>query len=257
MTIKPPLGAQLQFGHPLSQGLVGCWLMNEGSGSIVNDLSENGQTGTMTGAIWAAGKFGPCISFDGTDDGISCPSFVSSTAISVSLWIYPTANAISYWVAKYNLAATTGWILLQLTSGEVRWYTRGSGTDTYLSVASLYALNAWNHVVATYDGATRALYLNGRLKGSETNTEGLQNSTAYPVRMGLRDDSAADFTGLIDSVQIYNRALTATEVMQLYVEPFCMFRRRRIELWTGATLPAVTPTTGGIFTLNTGYWGGV
>ena len=54
-TLKPPLGARLIPGHPLANGLVGCWLMNEGSGNKVYDLSGNGNSGTLTnGPEWKA-----------------------------------------------------------------------------------------------------------------------------------------------------------------------------------------------------------
>ena len=48
MILKPPKGAMLNRGHPLSRGLKGCWLMNEGGGKIVNDLSGNGNTGIFS-----------------------------------------------------------------------------------------------------------------------------------------------------------------------------------------------------------------
>ena len=46
---KPPLGIQIDWSNPITKGLVGCWLFNEGSGDKVYDLSGNGNTGTLTG----------------------------------------------------------------------------------------------------------------------------------------------------------------------------------------------------------------
>ena len=73
MILKPPKGAMLNRGHPLALGLVGCWLMNEGGGNIVNDLSGNGNTGVFVGdgVSWSAGKYGPGISLAGSDDYVS------------------------------------------------------------------------------------------------------------------------------------------------------------------------------------------
>jgi len=55
---------------------------------------------------------------------------------------------------------------------------------------------------------------------------------------------------------IYNRILSASEIAQLYREPFCMFDRDPIELWTGAMGGGVPPVgNAGIMTCNAGYWG--
>jgi len=70
--IKPRLGTPLNKGHRLSKGLVGCWLMNEGCGGEVFDLSGNKNTGTLSGdTAWAAGKHGSCLSFDGNGDYVT------------------------------------------------------------------------------------------------------------------------------------------------------------------------------------------
>ena len=47
--LKPRLGLRLNHNHPLAQGLVGCWVMNEGGGDKVFDLSGNGKAGTFSG----------------------------------------------------------------------------------------------------------------------------------------------------------------------------------------------------------------
>ena len=52
---KPYVGARLNKNHPLSQGLIGCWMMNEGSGAKVIDLSGYENPGTISGANWTAG----------------------------------------------------------------------------------------------------------------------------------------------------------------------------------------------------------
>jgi len=72
--LKPTRGIRLNKSHPLARGLVGCWLFNEGSGGQVYDLSGNGGDGTITGAVWSAGKFGSALDFDGGTDVISVGS---------------------------------------------------------------------------------------------------------------------------------------------------------------------------------------
>jgi hypothetical protein len=68
---KPPLGAKLNYGHPLARGLVGSWLFNETSGNIVHDYSGNDRHATITGvaAQSAVSGWGPeNLALDGTND---------------------------------------------------------------------------------------------------------------------------------------------------------------------------------------------
>ena len=80
-TLKPPLGSQLNYSHPLSQGLVGCWLMNEGGGKILTDLSrDNGITWPTTSAFWTQ-QFGSCLRYD--DPGGNTPISFSKNPIAI------------------------------------------------------------------------------------------------------------------------------------------------------------------------------
>ena len=56
---KPYRGIQLNRQHPLARGLVGCWLVNEGTGDKVFDYSGNGNNGILTNmdeADWVSGR---------------------------------------------------------------------------------------------------------------------------------------------------------------------------------------------------------
>jgi len=64
-TQKPRLGTPLNHSHPLAGGLVGCWVMNEGSGTLVKDSSGHGNDGVFTNPKWVAGN----PRFDDADDG--------------------------------------------------------------------------------------------------------------------------------------------------------------------------------------------
>ena len=66
---KPPVGSTLNWGHPLSKGLVGCWMMNEGGGNLVNDIASK-YNGTNSGAVWSNQQKGKALKFNGTSDNI-------------------------------------------------------------------------------------------------------------------------------------------------------------------------------------------
>ena len=62
--IKPIKSSIVNPTHPLAKGLVGCWLLNEGTGNKISDLSGHGNSGTIYGSpAWSAGPTGGCLEF--------------------------------------------------------------------------------------------------------------------------------------------------------------------------------------------------
>src|SRR5262249_38051246 len=84
--------------------------------------------------------------------------------------------------------------------------------DQAVQGTSVLPLNTWTFLVGTYDGATMKLYVNGALAASRSMTGAVVSSTD-PLRIG-GDWSHEMFTGLIDNVRVYNRALSATEIQR-------------------------------------------
>ena len=85
-----------------------------------------------------------------------------------------------------------------------------------LRVTALTTLGTrWHHVVFTYDGATRRLYLDGIQAASNAVTGNIATS-ANPLYIGEQTENIFPFNGAIDDVRIYNRALSYAEVLQLY-----------------------------------------
>lgn len=73
-------------------------------------------------------------------------------------------------------------------------------------------LNAWTHLAFTYDGATEKLYVNGALVTSRAQTGAISTSNGV-LHIGGDSVWGEHFQGLIDEVRIYNRALTASEIL--------------------------------------------
>jgi hypothetical protein len=260
---KPPLGALPLSGHPLSQGLVGAWLMNEGAGSKVYDLSGYGNTGTFQGTApsWKAGQYGSVVSLPGTDEYINVPNSssldITGSQITLSLHFKPKfTDAIAY--EQLLIDKTTGnnqafrlmW-LDSITSFRFRLFTT-SGTVNCDVLFTGWDADETYHLAATYDGTTMSVYWDGVLKQTAAQT-GTITSSSDPVVLGWNSNGVTYVIADYETASIYNRALTASEIAQLYLEPFCMFDYDPIELWVGAGAP---PAGGaGIMTTNTGFWG--
>ena len=74
------------------------------------------------------------------------------------------------------------------------------------------ALNTWTHLAFTYDGATEKLYVNGVLVTSRAQTGAISAANGV-LHIGGDSVWGEHFQGLIDEVRVYNRALTAAEIV--------------------------------------------
>jgi hypothetical protein len=234
---KPPKGALLNFSHPLSKGIVGCWLFNEGMGDKVYDSSGNGNTGTLTNMShpstvtsgWNPGKFGKAIAFDGSNDYVFRDHreifYFGTKDFSISI-IFKTAATSGAMVFYRDLAVDQSGYGLYLSSGYLRFLTMQSITTYYSTSSNLVNDNNFHHGVGIRRGIKTEVYVDGILKGTNTwasSLDVIDNNS--PICIGYQAGSSSSnyFNGSLDFPIIYNRALLPSEVLQLYQEPFCMF----------------------------------
>ncbi|WP_327586250.1 PQQ-dependent sugar dehydrogenase [Nonomuraea sp. NBC_00507] len=198
---------------PTVTGLVAAYGMNAGTGAAVADASGNGNNGTATSAIWAAGKYGQALSFNGTSSWVTVAD--SSTlrltnGMTLEAWVRP--------------ASVTGWrtVLMKEFGTDLAYAimsSGGSGPGAFIftssganaPAASNLPLNTWSHVAATYDGSTLRMFVNGTQVATNLTGGNLRTGTS-PLRIGGNSGSGEYFSGLIDEVRIYNKALTAAEI---------------------------------------------
>ena len=229
MILKPPKGAQLQRGHPLARDLVGCWLFNEGSGSRWNDLSGNGCVASSNSAdiVWSHGPYGPALLFPG--DALKWVTLSgqvvaqSYSAFSLVLWVCGTGSTM-------GLVYSGGTDLyLNVTSTTMTWrhVDIGDGTST-ATVPNI--TSGWHMVGCSWDGARTTGIVDGRKYGGEAAT-GTMTIPAWRLGVG---GAGQELSGHVGLVAVWKRGLSAGESAELYREPFGMFRRQRIELWTPA-----------------------
>jgi len=206
---------------PTSTDCVAYWKM-ESTGNVT-DATGNGWTLTNDGATGGStGKVDNCYHFDGSNDflnaGTSCASSIA--AISVSFWIYPTSSLsdsdrfVSRWGGGEQFL-----IRYDSSTQKVECYVVGtSGTVGPLYSTSTIGLNAWYHVVMTYDSTSGLkVYVNN---DSPTNTAAkgtLTTSVTNSLGVGKYINANTNFfDGLMDEIAIFSVALTADNVTYLY-----------------------------------------
>lgn len=192
--------------------LVGYWKLDEADRSeACVDSSGNGNTGAPHGTNVVAGKVGRARSFNGNGDYIDVPGINISNAITVAMWIY-SDNFLqnTFLIAKNPI--NTQWAMLIEGRGQLKW--RGAGEETSL-VCDAPTNGSWHHVVARQEGTAANLYVDGILRASGSvpaigNGEGSINIGRF---------NSGDhwyFTGQMDEVRIYNRALSHAEIVELF-----------------------------------------
>ncbi len=188
-------------------GLVASWSFDEGSGTSASDGSGNGYTGTLAnGVLWtASGKTNGAISLDGLDDRVSNRAVPNLSAVSISLWVKVPSTAVTKRVFDRN---GTNPIVRILSGGRVQFI----GSVSLNSVGTL-TTDTWNHIVVTGDATGHKVYINGILSNSSLAPYAITQTE--PITIGGSFDSAQ---GDIDEVRIYDRALDASEVGELYAD---------------------------------------
>ncbi len=198
-------------------GLVGAWAFNEGAGTTAADSSGTGNQGTLVGgATWSAqGRYGGALSFNGSTGLVRVADSASlnlTTAMTLSAWIRPTANQ-SGWRTILQKQTDAYFLNASNDTGALR--PSGGGTfgdsTSFVTGTTASPLNTWTHVAMTYDGTTQRLYVNGTQVATRATTGTIQ-VTSNPLWIGGNQPYGEYFTGLIDEVRVYNRALTATDI---------------------------------------------
>jgi len=187
--------------------------------------------GTLTNGPTFSPKDGGVIVFDGTDDYInttynSAYDFANAN-FSIEAWFY--ANTVPN--GTYEIICTRATYGANERSFELYiandtgtpyiWFGVFNSNWTYVNNPALTNIqyNQWNHVVATSDGAGNGkVYINGVLKQTNSSFNTAVTSTTVPVQIGAYVGGAVGgfFNGNIASINLYNRGLTAEEVLQNY-----------------------------------------
>ncbi|MFL4949989.1 LamG-like jellyroll fold domain-containing protein [Streptomyces sp. MMS24-I31] len=209
-------------GHP-----AGWWKLDQTSGTHVTDASGTGNSAQATNVTWSDGA----ANFDGTtSSGIATngPVLDTTASYTVSAWVkmssLPTHNAAvvaqtgttnSAFMLQYNYTHTSApmWSLLDTS--------KDAASPSFPGVWSTAtpSANTWTHLVGVYDASSGAikLYVNGTLSGSGTNTTPWNATGPLTIGQDKYAGSAGDpLPGAVSNVQVYQRALSGSEVTSLY-----------------------------------------
>ena len=193
--------------------IVGDWHFDENSGNIAYDSAfEPANNGTINGASWTDGKYNPALSFDGSDY-VSTPLNINGyAAVTLEAWV--NMGNINFGTYSYKMIVSDGlsqnFIAVNKNNSQLLFQIQANARITIYS--DILSQNVWYHIVGTYDGIKMRIYVNGVEVGS-ADLSG--NIVASSMTIGYGDWDRF-WKGIIDEVRIYNRALSASEILERY-----------------------------------------
>lgn len=214
---KPNFGdTRINWDNPITQGLVGAWAFNEGSGTSITDAVSK-TVSTFTGATWNGCDL---VTTRASGNGAILPSVGLTDKITVMVCsTMATSAADSHLISRYN-----GWVM----SGDgtnMRFRIDGAVNVSFGSIASLR--DSKQHTFSgVYDGANVTTYTDGVFVASSARTGNMTlsgNTTLATYNGG----TGFEWDGTIKYALIFNRALSASEVASLSANPYQIYEGER------------------------------
>jgi len=217
--------------------LVAYWPLDEGDGDVAYDAIGNND-GQITGCTWVMpGKIGAAAIEGSGGDEINCGAGPTPTTEDLTLAWWMVDNHDSYGTIMDKSVTDSGYgynILVRSTANEDSplrfriggWQSYGGWGEECRVPSGAYSDGVWVHVVCTYDSATdtATIYINGKVAENGANNpktgiagpggycDGVNNpNTPLYIRGGEET-----FDGILDEVAIWDTALTADEVLDVY-----------------------------------------
>jgi len=240
----------------LLDGTVSVWQINEGVGTVIDDV-VGVNDGTIYGATWTttAKSGGYALSFDGIDDYVEIPdepSLNPTNAITLECWV--RLNAFTGDEQRFitKIGVEPAWApqyhLIWNEYLDQFHFMIGIGGTEYSVFGVTASTGVWYHVVGTYDGSTMKLYVDG-VEVDSAAVSGAIDVVATPVYLGKRVDNVEYLNGILDEVRIYNRALSADEIAERYnyglkVRITNLLEGQKVELYDSADVLKASYTVG-------------
>ena len=202
----------------------------EGLSNKTNDFSQYGNDGTIYGATFnsTGGKFAGAFEFDGADDYMNNNIItLTGTGVTISAWV----NAKRFQSSPPYISTLAGieegsggdtqTALIRFGDGDLDMdltqfvLADSSGTQRKLNGVTPLNTGSWYHVAGTYNGSVMSLYLNGVLDNSNPSVLSgeFQGTGTFYISYSV---GSRYLYGTIDEVAIWNRSLSADEILNLY-----------------------------------------
>jgi hypothetical protein len=197
--------------------IVGLWLLDEGSGDVVNDISGNGNDGTVVDANWVDGVSGTALEFDGASH-VEIPASETTDdyvdGFTYLLWVQPTGAPPN----DNTRVIERDWHNPTIQIGPADFYgsieINGDQASSHVR-GGTWSMNEWSFVALTWDGSTLSLYVDEEMVndiglGAPDFTKANNEGAIWLAQW--KGGAGWDFTGVIDEVGVFNAALSQDDI---------------------------------------------
>lgn len=193
---------------------------DEGKGKEVKDGSIHGNDGKLEGGTkWIDGKYGKAVAFEVDGDHVTVESSDSlkiGKQITLMAWgrIDAWVGDGDQWIDKGAHASKPNCYGMMVYQKANAYFMLGDGAARHdLITPNMPKTGEWHHVACIYDGKTMTLYVNGEVAAEKQEAFAFNGVNDLPLMVGMGVDRAQyTFSGAIDEVAVFNRALDKTEV---------------------------------------------
>lgn len=177
---------------------------------ITNSLDFKGvNNGTDTNITYG----GSGASFNGVSSSIRCPNTgLNLIKFTISCWVYLAANQVSreFWV-NYDSNHGIGFGIDDGVNNKVKFWVEGVN----LTSNAAPSISAWHHIVATYDGSYKRIYIDGSEDINQAHTTNPTFPGSYTY-IGSLVAGSQFFNGSIKDMIVFSRALGEAEILEIY-----------------------------------------
>jgi hypothetical protein len=215
--IGAALGETVTGVPGVDSSLVGWWKLDNEGVDVAADSSTGWHDGMLYGdPLWVPGHIGDALWFDGYDDYVDTGFYENLPVWTVSAWVtspdgprqggvggpvHRQANFQFNWNHDDSLFVGTAALLIGST-----WHPASFGP---------LSGNQWYHLAATFDGFSLKAYTNGDLIATNPAAQGVPTWEPESLKFGRHAAGPYYFTGAVDDVRVYSRALTQAEIEAL------------------------------------------
>ncbi|MGV9248238.1 LamG-like jellyroll fold domain-containing protein [Streptomyces sp. NPDC003710] len=205
------------------------WLRpRRGPDPVTPDLAPYARpAAVLGGAQQTDGVFGGALAFDGTDDAVRLPYRsglpLGSKDFTASLWFRYTAASGEQpllWMGGIGTSQPQVWLRAEPASNRVQGLITvrdgaSAPRSAYVRTSGAYNDGRWHHVALRRGGGQLTLFVDGTALGTADVPGSVSRNSPFGVHIGQRMDGRAFFTGAIDDVRVYDRALGDDEIAAL------------------------------------------
>ncbi|HUU15626.1 MAG TPA: M14 family zinc carboxypeptidase [Sedimentisphaerales bacterium] len=190
-------------------GLVAHWRLDETEGSIAKD-SGGHNDGTLFGEpLWqpADGQVDGALKFDGIDDYVETDFVLNPADGPFSVFVWVKGGAPGQVVISQR--GGVNWLCADTLEGNLMTELKGSGRGAAIMLSQAVITDGnWHRIALVGDGSHRTLYVDDAAVAEDTQTNLEGSNNGLYIGTGKAMEGGTFWTGLIDDVRIYNRAVT-------------------------------------------------